>query len=81
MTSFKGPPERKNARRRAPWRILLAQFRDVLTLVLVGAAVLARAVGRPSWPEGAAVEHDGALVFDIRLQGPGETVFLELGDG
>jgi Ca2+-transporting ATPase len=48
-----GPNRLREARRRSPWRILLDQFKSVVLLVLLAAAVLAFAVGE--LPEGIAV--------------------------
>ncbi len=42
-----GPNALAEAKRRSPWRILLAQFKDLMVLVLVAAAVLAGIIGEP----------------------------------
>ncbi len=42
-----GPNALQEAGRRGPWRMLLAQFRDLMVLVLVVAAILAGFIGEP----------------------------------
>ena len=42
-----GPNELAEARRRGPLRVFIAQFKDVMVLVLVGAAIVAGMVGEP----------------------------------
>jgi P-type Ca2+ transporter type 2C len=43
-----GPNLLERARRRGPLRILLAQFADVMVLVLIGAAIVASLLGEPA---------------------------------
>ena len=40
-----GPNRLPEATARSPWRVLLAQFKSILILILLGAAALAAAVG------------------------------------
>ena len=42
-----GPNEIAEAKRRGPMRILIAQFSDVMVLVLIGAAIVSGVVGEP----------------------------------
>ena len=60
-----GPNEVADRGGRSAWRVLLAQFTGVLTLVLVAAAVLSAVLGdvldaAPSWPSSCSTRRSGS---------------------
>src|SRR5690606_30323194 len=48
-----GPNQLEEAKRKSVWQILLAQFRDLMILILLGAAVVSGIVGE--WTDGLVI--------------------------